>query len=203
MKKKVTVISACLVLFVAWLFGVIYTNVRAERPVVKIYYMNENVPYEDDYFRRADNILNGYSATVLGYEIIPYYEYAEKYNIDLPEIETDEAGNTIYRPEYVYDVEIKFVNTDNEDGTIDMFDTLLVNGKELMLRADEYLWDKMYPQLAGSYSFRLRTNTEKVFHIPFVVESVYSKRYPIEKIKKQNMSLVISQYPEKKVIEIC
>ena len=95
MKKKVTVISACLVLFVAWLFGVIYTNVRAERPVVKKYYMNENVPYEDDYFRRADNILNGYSATVLGYEIMPYYEYAEKYNIDLPEIETDEAGNTI------------------------------------------------------------------------------------------------------------
>lgn len=41
MKKKVTVISACLVLFVAWLFGVIYTNVRAERPVVKKYYMNE------------------------------------------------------------------------------------------------------------------------------------------------------------------
>lgn len=31
MKKKVTVISACLVLFVAWLFGVIYTNVRAEK----------------------------------------------------------------------------------------------------------------------------------------------------------------------------
>ena len=96
MKKKVTVISACLVLFVAWLFGVIYTNVRAERPVVKTYYMNENVPYEDDYFRRADNILNGYSATVLGYEIIPYDEYAEKYNIDLPEIETDEAGNTLF-----------------------------------------------------------------------------------------------------------
>lgn len=66
----------------------------------------------------------------------------------MPEIETDEAGNTIYRPEYVYDVEIKFVNTDNEDGAIDMFDTLLVNGKELMLRADEYLWDEMYPQLA-------------------------------------------------------
>ena len=39
MKKKVTVISACLVLFVAWLFGVIYTNVRAERPVVKMFRM--------------------------------------------------------------------------------------------------------------------------------------------------------------------
>lgn len=88
----------------------------------------------------------------------------------MPEIETDEAGNTIYRPEYVYDVEIKFANTDNEDGAIDMFDTLLVNGKELMLRADEYLWDKMYPQLADrirsacaripkrSFMFRLLLN---------------------------------------------
>ncbi len=79
----------------------------------------------------ADNILNGYSATVLGYEIIPYDEYAEKYNIDLPEIETDEAGNRIYRPEYVYDVEIKFVNTDNEDGAIDMFDTTLSERKRI------------------------------------------------------------------------
>lgn len=159
--------------------------------------MNENVPYEDDYFRRADNILNGYSATVLGYEIIPYDEYAEKYNIDLPEIETDEAGNTIYRPEYVYDVEIKFVNTDNEDGAIDMFDTLLVNGKELMLRADEYLWDEMYPQLAGSYSFRLRTNTERSFIFRLLLN-----RYTVNDIRlknqKQNMSLVISQYPEKR-----
>lgn len=83
-----------------------------------------------------------------------------------------------------------------------MFDTLLVNGDALMLRADAGLWDKMYPQLAGSYSFRLRPNTEKVFHIPFTVESVYSERYTIEKVKKEQMSLVISQYPVKKVIEL-
>lgn len=115
----------------------------------------------------------------------------------MPEIETDEAGNTIYRPEYVYDVEIKFVNTDNEDGTIDMFDTLLVNGKELMLRADEYLWDEMYPQLAGSYSFRLRTNTERSFIFRLLLN-----RYTVNDIRlknqKQNMSIVISQYPEKR-----
>lgn len=202
MKKKAVVISLCSVCFAAWIFGVIYTNVRAERPVVKTYSINEPVPYESDYFRRSDNILRGYTATVLGSEILPYDAYAEKYNIDLPEVGTDEFGNPVYRPEYVYDIEVKFANTDNEDGGIDMFDTLLVNGDALMLRADEYLWDKMYPQLAGSYSFRLRPNTEKVFHIPFVVESVYSKRYSIEKIKKQKMALVISQYPVKKIIEI-
>lgn len=202
MKKKAIIISLCSVVFVAWIFGVVYTNVRAQRPVVKTYSMNEAVPYESDYFRRSDNILKGYTVTVLGSEILPYDEYAEKYNIDLPETGTDEFGNPIYRPEYVYDVEAKFENTDNVDGGVDMFDTLLVNGDALMLRADADLWDKMYPQLAGSYSFRLHPNTEKVFHIPFTVESVYSERYTIEKVKKEQMSLVISQYPVKKVIEI-
>lgn len=78
-----------------------------------------------------------------------------------------------------------------------MFDTLLVNGDALMLCANADLWDKMYPQLAGSYSFRLRPNTEKVFHIPFTVESVYSERYPMERVQNEEMELVISQYPVK------
>lgn len=63
-------------------------------------------------------------------------------------------------------------------------------------------WDCMYPQLAGSYSFCLRPNTEMVFHLPFVVEAVYSERYPMEQVQKEKMSLVISQYPVKKVIEL-
>ena len=83
-----------------------------------------------------------------------------------------------------------------------MFDTLLVNDDALMLRVDADLWDCMYPQLAGSYSFRLRPNTEMVFHLPFVVEAVYSERYPMERVQKEKMSLVISQYPVKKVIEL-
>lgn len=83
-----------------------------------------------------------------------------------------------------------------------MFDTLLVNDDVLMLRVDADLWDCMYPQLAGSYSFRLRPNTEMVFHLPFVVEAVYSERYPMKRVQKGKMSLVISQYPVKKVIEL-
>ena len=98
MKKKAIIISLCSVVFVAWIFGVVYTNVRAQRPVVKTYSMNEAVPYESDYFRRSDNILKGYTVTVLSSEILPYDEYAEKYNIDLPETGTDEFGNPIYRP---------------------------------------------------------------------------------------------------------
>ena len=83
-----------------------------------------------------------------------------------------------------------------------MFDTLLVNDDALMLRVDADLWDCMYPQLAGPYSFRLHPNTEMVFHLPFVVEAVYSERYPMERVQKEKMSLVISQYPVKKVIEL-
>ena len=66
-----------------------------------------------------------------------------------------------------------------------MFDTFLANGEALMLREDADLWDKMHPQLAGSYSFRLRPHTEMIFHLPFVVEAVYSEHYPMEQVQKE------------------
>ena len=190
MKKKIAIISLSVLIFGLWLFCVINTNIRTEKPILKTYSMQEPVPYESDYFRRSDNILDGYTITVLNAEIVPYEEYAKKHQVTLPERGTDELGNLLYRPEYVYDVEVQFSNTNNEEGAIDMFDTLLVNG------------DQMYTQLSGSYSFRLRPNTSMNFHLPFVVESVYSEKYNMERVKKEKMSLVISQYPVKKSIQI-
>ena len=202
MKKKIAVFSPIVLFLIVWAFAVWNINATAEKPIVETYSMQDTVAYGENYFRRSDNIIDGYTVTVLSAEIVPYEEYAQKQGITPPGRMTDETGNFLYRPEYVYDVEVRFSNTDNEEGTVDMFDTLLVNGDALMLRANADLWDKMYPQLAGSYSFRLRPNTEMVFHLPFVVEAVYSERYPMERVQKEKMSLVISQYPVKKVIEL-
>ncbi len=202
MKKKIAVFFLAALLLIVWAFAVWKTNVKAEKPTVEAYSMQEKVAYGKDYFRRSDNILDGYTVTVLSTEIVPYEEYVQKQKITLPERMTDETGKFLYRPEYVYDVEVRFSNTDNESGAIDMFDTLLVNGDALMLRVDADLWDCMYPQLAGSYSFRLRPHTEMVFHLPFVVEAVYSERYPAERVQNEEMALVISQYPVKKVIKL-
>lgn len=202
MKKKIAVFSPIVLFLIVWAFAVWNINATAEKPIVETYSMQDTVAYGENYFRRSDNIVDGYTVTVLSAEIVPYEEYAQKQGITPPERMTDETGNFLYRPEYVYDVEVRFSNTDNEEGTVDMFDTLLVNDDALMLRVDADLWDCMYPQLAGSYSFRLRPNTEMVFHLPFVVEAVYSERYPMERVQKEKMSLVISQYPVKKVIEL-
>lgn len=202
MKKKIAVFSPIVLFLIVWAFAVWNINATAEKPIVETYSMQDTVAYGENYFRRSDNIIDGYTVTVLSAEIVPYEEYAQKQGITPPELMTDETGNFLYRPEYVYDVEVRFSNTDNEEGTVDMFDTLLVNDDALMLRVDADLWDCMYPQLAGSYSFRLRPNTEMVFHVPFVVEAVYSERYPMERVQKEKMSLVISQYPVKKVIEL-
>lgn len=202
MKKKIAVFSPIVLFLIVWAFAVWNINATAEKPIVETYSMQDTVAYGENYFRRSDNIIDGYTVTVLSAEIVPYEEYAQKQGITPPERMTDETGNFLYRPEYVYDVEVRFSNTDNEEGTVDMFDTLLVNDDALMLRVDADLWDCMYPQLAGSYSFRLRPNTEMVFHLPFVVEAVYSERYPMERVQKEKMSLVISQYPVKKVIEL-
>lgn len=202
MKNKIAILSFIGLLLAVWAFAVWNINATAEKPIVETYSMQDTVAYGENYFRRSDNIIDGYTVTVLSAEIVPYEEYAQKQGITPPERMTDETGNFLYRPEYVYDVEVRFSNTDNEEGTVDMFDTLLVNDDALMLRVDADLWDCMYPQLAGSYSFRLRPNTEMVFHLPFVVEAVYSERYPMERVQKEKMSLVISQYPVKKVIEL-
>ena len=202
MKKKIAVFSPIVLFLIVWAFAVWNINATAEKPIVETYSMQDTVAYGENYFRRSDNIVDGYTVTVLSAEIVPYEEYAQKQGITPPERMTDETGNFLYRPEYVYDVEVRFSNTDNEEGTVDMFDTLLVNDDALMLRVEADLWDCMYPQLAGSYSFRLRPNTEMVFHLPFVVEAVYSERYPMERVQKEKMSLVISQYPVKKVIEL-
>lgn len=202
MKKKIAVFLPIVLFLIVWAFAVWNINATAEKPIVETYSMQDTVAYGENYFRRSDNIVDGYTVTVLSAEIVPYEEYAQKQGITPPERMTDETGNFLYRPEYVYDVEVRFSNTDNEEGTVDMFDTLLVNDDALMLRVDADLWDCMYPQLAGSYSFRLRPNTEMVFHLPFVVEAVYSERYPMERVQKEKMSLVISQYPVKKVIEL-
>ena len=202
MKKKIAVFSPIVLFLIVWAFAVWNINATAEKPIVETYSMQDTVAYGENYFRRSDNIIDGYTVTVLSAEIVPYEEYAQKQGITPPERMTDETGNFLYRPEYVYDVEVRFSNTDNEEGTVDMFDTLLVNDDALMLRVDADLWDCMYPKLAGSYSFRLHPNTEMVFHLPFVVEAVYSERYPMERVQKEKMSLVISQYPVKKVIEL-
>ena len=202
MKKKIAVFSPIVLFLIVWAFAVWNINATAEKPIVETYSMQDTVAYGENYFRRSDNIIDGYTVTVLSAEIVPYEEYAQKQGITPPERMTDETGNFLYRPEYVYDVEVRFSNTDNEEGTVDMFDTLLVNDDALMLRVDADLWDCMYPKLAGSYSFRLHPNTEMVFHLPFVVEAVYSERYPMERVQKKKMSLVISQYPVKKVIEL-
>ena len=202
MKNKIVILSFIGLLLAVWAFAVWNINATAEKPIVETYSMQDTVAYGENYFRRSDNIIDGYTVTVLSAEIVPYEEYAQKQGITPPERMTDETGNFLYRPEYVYDVEVRFSNTDNEEGTVDMFDTLLVNDDALMLRVDADLCDCMYPQLAGSYSFRLRPNTEMVFHLPFVVEAVYSERYPMERVQKEKMSLVISQYPVKKVIEL-
>lgn len=202
MRKRRICISIFTGMLAVWIFAVMRTNLQAERPVVETYSMQETVEYGENYFRSSGRISAGYSVTVLSAKIVPYAVYAERYQIDLSASETDGFGNPVYRPEYVYDIEVRFSNAGNETNAIDMFDTLLVNGDILRLRIDEALWDQMYPQLAGSYSFRLRPNTEMVFHLPFVGETLYEKKYTIEQIQREKMSLVISQYPVKKMIEL-
>lgn len=200
-KKRIAIISSVLIVTV-WIACVISVNSKSEKPITQTYKLGETVAYEKNYLQRSDRVLDGYSVVVLGTEIMSYQEYLQRYQVKLSDQEHYLNGNPVFRPEYVYDVEVKFINQNNIDAGIDMFDTLLSNGDVLLMRVDEVLWTLMYPQLSGSYSFRLRPGTEMVFHLPFVPELVYSSKYDMERILQEKMSMVITQYPVKKIIDL-
>ena len=99
MKKKIAVFSPIVLFLIVWAFAVWNINATAEKPIVETYSMQDTVAYGENYFRRSDNIVDGYTVTVLSAEIVPYEEYAQKQGITPPERMTDETGNFLYRPE--------------------------------------------------------------------------------------------------------
>ena len=97
MKKKIVILSFIGLLLAVWAFAVWNINATAEKPIVETYSMQDTVAYGENYFRRSDNIIDGYTVTVLSAEIVPYEEYAQKQGITPPERMTDETGNFFVR----------------------------------------------------------------------------------------------------------
>jgi len=204
MKKKHWVILSVVLLVLAWASRFVYLNLTTERQQIQTYAMGETVEYGDDFFYRSDEKRRGYKIVVHSAEKMSYEEFAEKQNLTLPPPPSpgDEGYEYFFRADIVYDVRVTIINEGNTQGNIDMFDTLLSSGK-IRMRVDETLWDLLYPQLAGSYSFKARENTQMDFHFPFVLESKLAYDHCGSAfLKSKSFQLSISQYPIKKIIEV-
>ncbi|HBT65686.1 MAG TPA: hypothetical protein DEB10_13600 [Ruminococcaceae bacterium] len=198
MKKRLLIVSASVLIIAVWAARLIYLNTHTPFANELYYSMGETVAYEDDFFNASDENRDGYSIIVKRATIYPYQEFADKMNIVLsPKSET-----AYFRADYVYDVEVTIINKGNEVGAIDMFNTLLVNSN-LRMPIDIAFWELMYPQLGGSYSFKLRPDTQMDFHFPYTIETSFEqKNISLQDLKTRPLLLNISNYPDKKMIRI-
>lgn len=197
MNRRILAGCAALCIITAWLIRFIYINTHTEAADVINYKMGETVDYENDFFNSADENRNGYSIVVNNAAVYPYQKFADKMNVTLP----PENENT-FRADYVYDLEVTITNSGNTDGGIDMFNTRLI-GPNFSMPIDMTLWELLYPQLEGSYTFKLKPGTAMEFHFPYTVETYYDqKEIDLKYLKNNRFMLNISNYPNKKMIGV-
>lgn len=199
-KKRVYLISAIiLIVGVVWGIRFWYLNSHAQMPVIETYQMNEVVEYDDNFFNRSREARKGYSIEVKSAKIVSYEEFEKENGIILTENSSES-----YSPAFVADIEVTIYNngTENEECGIDLFNTLLTTSC-IRMPIDLDLWNSLYPQLGGSYTFRLRENSSMDFHLPYIVENeMDAQMADYDYLINEQCYLNISLYPVKKRINV-
>lgn len=196
MKKKISIVVLCILIFCVWAFNIYRVNSTAERVLVKVHPMEQWVEYGDNFYDKATENRNGYSVKVVDAKVVAFDEFLKQNNIS---VYKDEE---LFKPEYIYDVTVIVKNENNTDSGISMIDTTL-NSINNIMQVDFDVFDALYPQLNGSISFSVKPGTEMEFHFPFVVANAdFEKICDYEYLTNNTFYLNLSQYPIENSIEV-
>ena len=196
MKKKISIVVLCILIFCVWAFNVYRVNSTVERVPVKVHSMEQWVEYGDNFYDKATENRNGYSVKVVNAKIVAFDEFLKQNNIS---VYKDEE---LFKPEYIYDVTVIVKNENNTDSGISMIDTTL-NSINNIMQVDFDVFDALYPQLNGSISFSVKPGTEMEFHFPFVVANAdFEKICNYDYLSNNTFYLNLSQYPIENSIEV-
>ena len=196
MKKKISIVVLCILIFCVWAFNIYRVNSTVERVHVKVHSMEQWVEYGDNFYDKATENRNGYSVKVVNAKVVAFDEFLKQNNIS---VYKDEE---LFKPEYIYDVTVIVKNENNTDSGINMIDTTL-NSINNIMQVDFDVFDALYPQLNGSISFSVKPGTEMEFHFPFVVANAdFEKICDYDYLTNNTFYLNLSQYPIENSIEV-
>lgn len=171
------------------------------------YFIGDEVLLGDNYFgSRTDCDYSDYSVKVEGYEILSYREYLDKYHYDEdPLFPLYRPDNSMY-PEMIYDVDITFRNLNSKENMESGINLLpyMLYGTNFWMDTSDLLYQVSNPEMTDiMWQFMLRPGTSKTFHIPFFFQPS-SKQWnvSIEQCQKDDIRLVVSEYPVRKVIHL-
>lgn len=198
MKKIIAIFSVMLLLSAA--VKIAFLNMNAERPNIQEFEMGTEVFYEDNYYEDSSEIRNGYSITVLSAKIFKTDDFLQEHQIKELNIPKDIDDPFIqYVPEYVFDVEVKVknINNNNENSGIDLYNTILA-ADDFKLQVDDKIWSALYPQLNSIKKFKLVENSEAIIHFPYAIsygDAELQHSVTSDMLYKTDFQLVLSKYP--------
>ena len=196
MKKKISIVVLCILIFCVWAFNIYRVNSTVERVPVKVHSMEQWVEYGDNFYDKATENRNGYSVKVVDAKVVAFDEFLKQNNISVFK------DAELFKPEYIYDVTVIVKNENNTDSGISMIDTTL-NSINNIMQVDFDVFDALYPQLNGSISFSVKPGTEMEFHFPFVVANAdFEKICDYDYLTNNTFYLNLSQYPIESSIEV-
>lgn len=210
MKRSIFVIGGVLV--IAFVIVRIWNvNQAIDIPPIHIFNMKEEVAIERDKFLDDYENMDGYTVTVKEAEIIPYDEYLRKYDYEEDSDKRLFEPDDFSFPEMIYDLHVTIKNTNrtdnpNEESGIAFLNYHLI-GTDFLLQINSELYGIANPKMADldNYlmSFRLRPDSEMDFHLPFYFSpsSIFTP-IQVNAIKKDDVYLTVSKYPNAKLILI-
>lgn len=198
MKKMIAVFSILILLAAA--VKIAFLNINAERPIIHEFEMGTEVFYENNYYEDSSEIRNGYSITVLSARIVKTDDFLKEYQIaelNIPKGIDDPFIQ--YVPEYVFDVEVKVknINNNNENSGIDLYNTILA-ADDFKLQVDDKIWSALYPQLNSIKKFKLVENSEAIIHFPYAIsygDAELQHSVNSDMLYKADFQLILSKYP--------
>ena len=193
MKNKISLIIAVIVLITA-LCRIYYVNINSEKPVSQIISREEMAEIKGNFFDKSDESMDGYAVTVKQSEIIPADEYLASYGHTIDE--------QLYSDlEYYYIVRVIVTNKNNKfvgEKGID-FGRWYIQGNDYILKIEDFAYSLSNETAGNSMQISLRENSDMEFILPFYI---FNKSNSYEKISADSCYLVISDYPEKLMLEL-
>lgn len=196
MRKRIIAIVAAIAVAVAWGARVAYINTHwpVAPAVEKTYPKGQTVALGKDFFWKANENMDGYSAQVLSARLVSREAFAK---------EVKESKNLLSKSvPYLYIIKMKIrndTNTQLEKTGVNLANFIL-QGANCAFEVSDIAVKALGETPEGQTSFSLRTNSEMTFSVPFAITA--GQFDSIESLQKQPLKVVVSAYPVKKSLAI-
>lgn len=198
--KRVIIVLLVAAIFTAWGIRFYNVNSQSEKQIIKIYNTGDTVPIGDNFFQTANEDNKGYEFTVIGGTVKTIEQFLKE-NGKEPDYITQLAP-TAFVPSYVYLLEVKVRNNGNTNKKGFNLVGMTLITSNLQLQVNDYMFDILYPKLAGMYGFAVRPDTEMTMYLPYAATKSIDKYIDYDYLTSEQFSFVISWYPEEIRIKV-